>query len=307
MAMMGEFPPQGMNGTGMPPGMPPEAPQMPMGGDPMAGISGGMGEQAPPQQPPQPPPEMEEWSEALMPQVEALLKNDKLRSFRIDIETDSTIQPDEDEDKQRRTEFVTTIGGFMNQVMPLAQQFPYLGPVAAETLLYLARGYRAGRTLEDAIERAMAQMAQAAQQPPPPDPRIEAEKAKLEMLQQKHAADLEAKQMDVGIKQQANEMQLEGMRAKTGLEVQKGSIDLQMKQAEMGMKQQQFQQEAQQSQAEMAMRQREAEMGMNMRQKEAEMEHQHARMHNEMQMRHTNQKAMLDQQAARNKQWGPQR
>ena len=51
--------------------------------------------------------------------VMELLRNDRMRGFVIDIETDSTIQPDEDAEKQRRTEFITAVGGFLQQAAPM--------------------------------------------------------------------------------------------------------------------------------------------------------------------------------------------
>lgn len=115
--------------------------------------------------------------------VMALLRDDRMRGFRIDIETDSTIQPDEDAEKQRRVEFLEATGGFLEkatQILPLA---PELAPMASEMLLFTARGFRAGRSLEDVIERSMQALVQRASQPKPPDPAQV--KAQQEMAQSK--------------------------------------------------------------------------------------------------------------------------
>ncbi len=80
------------------------------------------------------------------------LRDQRLRPFALDIETDSTIAPDENAAKQRATEFVTAVGGAMNQAAPLLLQLPQAGPLLAETLKYLASQYRAGRQLEQEIE-----------------------------------------------------------------------------------------------------------------------------------------------------------
>ncbi len=107
----------------------------------------------------------------------ALLRDERLRGFRIDIETDSTIQPDEDAEKQRRVEFVTAVGDVFQKAIPVAQTVPETLPMLAETLLFVARGFRAGRTLEDTIEQAMDSLKAKVQQP---QPNPEAEKAKAE-------------------------------------------------------------------------------------------------------------------------------
>jgi hypothetical protein len=140
-----------------------------------------------------------------------LLRDERLRSFRIDIETDSTIEPDENAEKQRRTEFVTAVGGFMREAMPLAATAPALAPVMSETLLFLVRGYRAGRMMEDTIEKAaeqMQQQAQQAQQQPQADPAAAADAAKaqgeqqrLVMDRERHGVEIEAKQAELAHKQ----------------------------------------------------------------------------------------------------------
>ncbi|MBP2442850.1 hypothetical protein [Rhizobium leguminosarum] len=129
-----------------------------------------MGQQPPP--PPEMPPQLQQMMEQpTIDEVVQLLRNDSVRGFRIDIETDSTIEPDEDAEKQRRMEFVQMVGGFMQQAGAIAQQTPMLVPVMVETLLFAARGFRAGRQLENTLEQVGAQLSQAATAPKaPPEP-----------------------------------------------------------------------------------------------------------------------------------------
>lgn len=89
------------------------------------------------------------------PEVMALMRSDKMRNFMVDIETDSTIVPDENMEKQRRVEFATTVGGMIQQAAPIAQQSPPLAMLVAEVIKYVAQGFRAGRPLEQAIDDAM--------------------------------------------------------------------------------------------------------------------------------------------------------
>lgn len=99
-----------------------------------------------------------------------LLRDQRLRPFTLDIETDSTIQPDENAQKQRATEFMTALGGYMSQVMPLMQAAPESAPLAAEGLRYVASQFRAGRMMEQTIEEFADQMKAMAGQPKPPNP-----------------------------------------------------------------------------------------------------------------------------------------
>jgi hypothetical protein len=41
-----------------------------------------------------------------------LLRDERTRGFRIEIETDSTVEPDEQAEKQRRVEFLEAVGNF---------------------------------------------------------------------------------------------------------------------------------------------------------------------------------------------------
>lgn len=134
-----------------------------------------------------------------------LIQDDGLRSYRIDIETDSTIAADEQAEKQSRQEFITVLGGMLQQAVPVAQQVPELVPVIGESLLFLTRAYRTGRQLEDTIENAVAAIEAKAKfainaPPPPPPPQVQIAQAKIQLDQQKaqgEAADKQARlQMD---------------------------------------------------------------------------------------------------------------
>lgn len=128
--------------------------------------------QGQPVQPPVMPPQVKKiLDNPAFEEVLQFLADDKARGFLIDIETDSTIQPDEDAEKQRRTEFVKTVGGFVQQAFPLVQAAPQFGQFVGETLKFLAQAFRAGRPLEGSIDQLVEMIDQLASQPkPPPQP-----------------------------------------------------------------------------------------------------------------------------------------
>jgi hypothetical protein len=125
---------------------------------------------------------------ATVEKVMELLRDQKTRAFVLDIETDSTIAPDENAQKQRATEFVTAVGGFMGQVIPMVQQVPQAAKLAAETLKYVASQFRAGRQLEGVIEEFADDMAAVAAQPRP-DPAAAEGAAKAEQVKQQMAVE----------------------------------------------------------------------------------------------------------------------
>ncbi len=84
----------------------------------------------------------------------ALLRKDADKGFRIDIEADSTILPDEMQEKADRTEFIGKFVPLMEQIVPVAQGNPPMANLAKEIVLFAVRGFKVARTLEDSIEKA---------------------------------------------------------------------------------------------------------------------------------------------------------
>jgi hypothetical protein len=135
-------------------------------------------------------------------EVQALLRDDALRSFRIDVETDSTVQPDENAAKMAFTEFTSAIVGLMSAAANIVPSAPYTAPLFAEVLKQGARTFNVSRSMEDVIDKVFEQ-AEAAppaqpQGPPPPSP-LEEAKAQAEMA--KAANEQQRTQMDGAIAQ----------------------------------------------------------------------------------------------------------
>lgn len=138
----------------------------------------------------------------LVEQALMLLKNEPLRNFNIDIETDTLVLIDQQKDKQDRLEFLTAVGGFMRQAMDAGQQQPQMIPLLGELMLFGIRGFKIGRTVEGSFEKFIEQSKQQAQNPQP-----SAEEKKIQ-------ADMQAVQLKAQIEQQQAEerQQLEKMR-----------------------------------------------------------------------------------------------
>ena len=66
-------------------------------------------------------------------QVFYFLKSNRIRSFVLDIETDSTIQIDENAEKQRRAEFVQMLGGLLPQLSAIRRRRAEDGQVLPAT------------------------------------------------------------------------------------------------------------------------------------------------------------------------------
>lgn len=132
----------------------------------------------------------------------ALLRDQKLRPFMLDIETDSTIAPDENATKQRATEFVTAVGGFMAQAMTTVKEVPQAAPVASQMLKFVASQFRAGRELEGVIQEFADQMKDLAAQPQPPNPEAIKAQQEAQQAQQQQQIDAQAAQAKMAADQQ---------------------------------------------------------------------------------------------------------
>ena len=152
-------------------------------------------------------------STVTLEQVFEFLKNERMRPFVMEIETDSTIQPDEEKAKKSVTEFVSALGGTLQQLGALVTAQPKAAPFAAEVLKFAIGPFRAGRPLEAAIDDFADNMQQMAGEQKP-DP--EAEKAK---------ADAQAKGQEMQLKMQEMQAAIEKDKAEFGMERQRFALE----------------------------------------------------------------------------------
>lgn len=136
-----------------------------------------------------------------MEKVAELLRNDALRGFRIDIETDSTIVEDEEREKREVVEFMSASGQFINQAFQAVKAGIMSPQVAQEIMLYASRRFRAGRKLEGALQQIGQQ--------PPKDEAGDSKKAELQAKMSIETAKLEQKD-----RQFMQELQIEAGKLK---------------------------------------------------------------------------------------------
>ncbi len=200
---------------------------------------GGASPMPPPGPPPGPPPELMKQLEdiKLNAQVLELLRDEKTLSFRIEIETDSTIEPDEQAEKQRRIEFLQSVGDFIQRVTPTVQLMPEMGPLVGEMMMFMVRGFRAGRSMEDIIEKTMTQLNQklANPPPPPPDPHMMAAQAKIEGDKAQFQLEQQRAQQQAGLEQQQAQLDATAAAQKHNMELQKMNADMQAAQDKHAM------------------------------------------------------------------------
>ena len=120
-----------------------------------------------------------------------IMRNDKLRSYQIDVETDSTVFADEEQMKRTRIEFANVMGGYLVQAIEATRAAPELTPIAFQILKFVSGAWKVGRQFEDVIdetEAAVMQQLQMAQQ----QPQVSSEER---IAQQRIAAELEREKL----------------------------------------------------------------------------------------------------------------
>lgn len=259
-------PPQGGNVVPFrPPGGPPGAPPGPPGAPPQPGAQPGPPAPPPMPVPPPLPPEVQAKIDALQRISGALklLRDERLRGFRVDIEVDSTIYGDQAQDKQDRNEFVVATTQYLQQAMMLGAQMPEAVPLLGKLLSFGARGHKIGRDLELAIEEfteeaaiIAKQKAQQAQNKPSPEEQqaqLEMMKAQvqLQMQQSKAQSDQmrnQAEMQSTQMKSQAEGKQAQAEVERQGIENQGNMMSAQAEQqkAASDMQMQQMQQQIEQ-------------------------------------------------------------
>lgn len=109
-----------------------------------------------------------------------------LRSFRIEIASDTMVQMDEQAEKESRVEFLTATGTFLEKAAtvvgqaPPESKAPLIG-LLMEMLKFGVTAFKVGKTIEGTFDETAEQLKKTAALPPPPsapDPRVQAETIK---------------------------------------------------------------------------------------------------------------------------------
>lgn len=150
------------------------------------------------------------WSDVL-----TLLKNDTQRSYRVDIETNSTVQPEATEDQKNIADVMNALAQYLNGVSPLVVNGTLPFEAAQGMMLAIVRRFRFGPEIEDYIKDMKA--------PTPPDDG--ADKAQQEAEQAKQQQEMQMMQMEGQQKQQEGQLRIQEQEAKLKVAQQQAMLD----------------------------------------------------------------------------------
>lgn len=148
----------------------------------------------------------------LVQQAVALLQDEPARNFRIEVNSDSFVELDEQAEKESRVEFMQGMGQFASSLLPITQAFPEMSSVVGEMLLFAARGFRAGRGLESTLEEAIEKLRNKPPPGPPPELAIKQQEAQLKEQQAQRDDAREDRRMAMEQQQAERESQMETQR-----------------------------------------------------------------------------------------------
>lgn len=147
--------------------------------------------------------------------IDSLLKRQLTLHYKVDIETNSTIDAEASQDKQDISELLNALSQFLNGLAPLVEKGMMPFAVAKDMLLVIARRYNFGSQLEDSLNSMT--------QPPAPGP-DPADEAKAEADKATHTATVQKMQMQMQLDKASFEQDKELLL-----------LEAQVKKAELGM------------------------------------------------------------------------
>jgi hypothetical protein len=191
----------------------------------------------PPAQPPQLPPQIMQaaqeaqatlakpkWEEIL-----ALLKDDTLRCYRIDIETNSTINPKNKEQQQVMTEAMMALGQMFQNFGPAVQSGGLPMPALKAMTLAVMRRFEFGKEVEDALETMPDKLPQAQGPDPKQVEAMQKEMQQKEAEVQKQLQEVEKGKQDLVVQQEKIRAVIDQAREKMKLEGERQEAAVEMK------------------------------------------------------------------------------
>lgn len=143
----------------------------------------------------------------------AMIKDEKMRNYRIDVETDSTIRGDLTRNQEAMAQFVQGSAQYFTAIAPIVQAGGMSKTAAVTIYSAFARNFKLGKEVDavlDSLADEATKAEQAAQaQGPQPDPEMEKIKAAIEAEKQKAAIATQKGQTELALMQQKGQLEMD--------------------------------------------------------------------------------------------------
>lgn len=228
--------------------IPPAPPAPPMPEMSPEGMPPGDTGMMPPMAPPSPPaPDPLQKIDEMKQQIMDLLRDDKKRSYRIQIASDSMIAIDQQQQQQDGAMLIQQAGQFFDQMRGLVDQYPPLLDFSISLFQNMIKRMKGGKELDGIFTKAMQQIGEiakakeeAAKQPPPPDPTTLEVQGRLQIAQVESQAKIQVMQMEMQDKATKNQLAYQEQQLKMQRDQLSAQLDIQKQQTEEYFKQQEL-------------------------------------------------------------------
>lgn len=176
-----------------------------------------------------------------------LLKDDKLRTFKITIDIDSMLQPEDEKKKQGKLEFLNVFNQTVDRFLTTKANAPEFLEMISTVMLSVLREFNSGREVEDVIEASVMETVNTVKEklknpppPPPPDPAIVLQEKMVALQEQMNAVTARNKELEGQIKLRDSEtkaFEAETKRMKTLSDIEKNEADTAVDVAGLDIKQ----------------------------------------------------------------------
>lgn len=154
-----------------------------------------------------------------------LLKDDGQRGFRIDIETNSTVDVEATEDQKNVGDFMNAMGQLMAGLTPMVESQAMPFEAAQSILLAVIRRFRFGTEVEDQFKNMK-----------PPQPKDDGKGAEIQAKQ----AEMQQKAEEGKIKLQIEQAKAQTEQARAALDMQKMELEMELATKEHQLKMQEL-------------------------------------------------------------------
>tara|TARA_A100000171_G_scaffold25913_1_gene24136 strand:- start:8870 stop:10846 length:1977 start_codon:yes stop_codon:yes gene_type:complete len=149
----------------------------------------------------------------ITPEAVALMRDERLRNYKVSVDTDESSAIDSASEQKSRTDFLIGMTQFLQAIGPIVQSGAVGFEQAKQMLLFAARSFPGSRDLEETLEAIEPPQAQ----PNPADKLVEVEAAKVQAQADQAAADAQVK---------VARLQLDQQRAATDAQFKQQKLDI---------------------------------------------------------------------------------
>ena len=148
----------------------------------------------------------------LVPQAIQMLKDNPMRTFRVDVAADSMLYQDEQREKADRVEFLGAVSQYLEKAVQASQNMPpEATPLLMDLLKFGVTGFRIGKTVEGEFDSVADAIKERAKNPPPqqPNPEMMKIQATMQIEQQKAQLEMQTRQAELQNEAQVREHELQ--------------------------------------------------------------------------------------------------